>query len=198
MNKLHTMSMVISTLLMAVGCNQSAPVETSAPSVLAGVAVIDLDEVARQLGSDKQIVSAIKKREAALNNQLSQMAKQYTAEFEKQKETLDATPQEQEPAVQLATFQQQVNQNFSNARAQAQQDLSVHRSKLIQQFREAVRPTAQKVAAKRGLQVILTQQESLIYDVSEECDITNEVIGLLRTSIASKASAEGKQPAEKQ
>lgn len=193
MNKLQAASMLMSFVLLAAGCNQSPSLEKPAPNALAGVAVIDLDEVARQLGSDKQIVTAIKQREAALNNKLSQMAKQYTAQFEKQKETLNAVPQEQESAVQLATFQQQVNQNYNNARAKAQQDLSAHRSDLIERFRNAVRPTAQKVAAKRGLKVILTQQESLIYDVASECDITEEVVSMLRTSSAKKAKAEAQQ-----
>ena len=176
--------------LMSTGCNQSA--QQSGPvASTGGVAVIDLDEVARQLGSDKQIVTAIKQREAALNTKLGDLAKNYMAEFEKHREALAAEKQDQ--SVQLASYQQQVNKNLSTARAQAQQNLTQHRSKLITQFREAVLPAARRVANGRGMNVILTKQDSLLYAYQPDADITAEVVTTLRASMAKTASATAEQ-----
>ncbi|WP_442481508.1 OmpH family outer membrane protein [Aeoliella sp. SH292] len=189
MNRLFAFTALVSTYVLSAGCNQLTVPTAPAGKTTPGIAVIDLDEVARQLGSDQQIVTAIKKREEALNGKLSEIAKAYTDEFKKQKETLDAQPAE-DNAVQLATYQKQVNQNFSTAKAQAQQNLSQHRQQLIAQFRDAVRPAARKVAQQRGLSVIVTKQEPLLYDYSEEADITSEVVEVLRASAAKKTSTE--------
>ena len=186
MNRLFAFTALVSTYVLSAGCNQMSLPTGEAAKPNAGVAVIDLDEVARQLGSDQQIVTAIKKREEVLNTKLSEIAKAYTDEFKKQKETLDAKPAE-ENAVQLATYQKQVNQSFNTAKAQAQQNLSQHRQQLIAQFRDAVRPAARKVAQQRGLSVIVTKQEPLLYDYSDESDITSEVVEVLRASAAKKA-----------
>lgn len=160
----------------------------------AGIAIIDLDEIARQLGSDKQIVSAIKQRQAALNNKLTELAQNYSDELKKQKDTLEA--ESQDPAVQLASYQQQVNQSFSTAKAQARQNLSQHRSQLVQQFKDAVRPAARRVAEQRGFSVIVTKQDSLLYEYDADHDITSDVIQVLRVSSAPK-TANQKAPAKR-
>ena len=199
MNKFASVIALACSALLSIGCNnieQTAP-PTAAAKPSAGIAIIDLDEVARQLGSDKKIVNAIKQRESALNTKLVELAQNYTSEFKKQKEAIEAQAQNQEGEVQLATYKQQVNQNFKTARAQAQQNLSQHRQKLIGQFREAVRPTARKVAQQRGLSVIVTQQDSLLYDFDPECDITDDVVKALRASTAAKKTA-AQEPANKQ
>lgn len=189
MNRLFAFTALVSTYVLSAGCNQMTLPTTAGSKPTVGIAVIDLDEVAKQLGSDQQIVTAIKKREEVLNGKLSEIAKAYTDEFKKQKAVLDAQPAE-ENAVQLASYQKQVNQNFSTAKAQAQQNLSQHRQQLIEQFRDAVRPAARKVAQQRGLSVIVTKQEPLLYDFTDEADITNEVIEVLRASAAKKASTD--------
>lgn len=176
------------------GCNQPPQASPTAQAMSAGIAIIDLDEVARQLGSDKQIVTAIKQRQAALNSKLTEMAQAYTAEFKRQKEALASETNEE--GVQLATYQKQVNQSFNNAKAQAQQNLSQHRLQLVKQFRDAVRPAARKVANQRGLKVIVTKQDGLLYDYSPEHDITDEVVQLLRAS--SNAQPAAAKPQEKQ
>ncbi|CAK9037521.1 Outer membrane protein (OmpH-like) [Durusdinium trenchii] len=179
--------------LLSIGCNQMvqpAPTATTTDSS-AGIAIIDLDEVARQLGSDKQIVNSIKQRQAALNGKLVELAQNYTTEFNKQKEVIEAQPESNEGAVQLASYEKQVNQRFNTAKAQARQNLTQHRSKLIQQFRDAVRPAARKVADDRGLSIIVTKHDNF-YDYDAECDITQEVVEVLRASAAAKKTAAAK------
>jgi Skp family chaperone for outer membrane proteins len=189
---LATLSFCIA--IATLGCNRVQTPHTPAAKSTAGIAIIDLDEIARQLGSDKKIVTAIKQREAALNGKLSELAQSYNAELKKQKEAIEA--ESEKSTVQLASYQKQLNQNLHNAKAQAQQNLSVHRSQLVQQFRDAVRPAARSVADKRGLSIIVTKQDSLLYDFNPEHDITAEVVEVLRASMSSKAA--NNPPAEKQ
>ncbi len=175
-------------VVLATGCYQSPNLGSQAPTADAGIAIIDLDEIARQLGSDKQIVSAIKQRQAALNTKLTELAQSYSDELNKQKEAIEA--KSQDSAVQLASYQQQVNQSFSTAKAQAQQNLSQHRSQLVQQFKDAVRPAARRVAERRGFNVIVTKQDSLLYEYDADHDITDEVIQVLRASSTPKTASQ--------
>lgn len=190
MNKFITTVALACIGLLSVGCNQlNQPAQTTAdaePS--AGIAIIDLDEVARQLGSDKQIVNSLKQRQQQLKNQLVELAENYRAEFNKQKEVVEAQAEDNSGTVQLASFEQQVNQKFNSARVQADQVLSQHKLNLVNKFRDAVRPAARKVAHERGCAVIVTKQDSL-YDYDPECDITNEVVQVLRASAAAKKTA---------
>lgn len=194
MKTLSTLSALSLPALLLTGCNQaSSPSQPAATTPTSGVAVIDLDEVARGLGSDKQIVSSIEQRKEALNTKLADLAKAYMAEFQKHKDALEATPDQSDNSVQLASYQQQVNKGLSTARAQAEQNLSQHRSKLIAQFREAVQPAARRVANQRGMNVILTKQDSLLYAYEPQADITGEVVELLRANMAKQAAAPQKE-----
>lgn len=195
MKTLSACSLLSLFALLATGCNQNAD-QSNRAAPLSGVAVIDLDEVARELGSDKQIASAIEKRKEVLNTKLGDLAKGYMAEFQKQKDALEATPNQGDSSVQLASYQQQVNKGLSTARAQAQQNLTQHRGKLITQFRDAVLPAARRVAKQRGMSVILTKQDSLLYAYEPEADITAEVVSMLEASMAKTAAAPA--PAKKQ
>ncbi len=179
-------TLCFSVALATAGCNQVQVPPPAEAKSSAGIAIIDLDEIARQLGSDKKIVTAIQQRQAALNSKLSELARSYTDTFQKQKEAIEA--ESDEAAVKLASYQKQVNQSFNTAKVQAQQNLSAHRGQLVQQFRDAVRPAARRVASSRGLSVIVTKQDSLLYDFSPDHDITAEVIQALRTSSATQAT----------
>ena len=123
-----------------------------------------------------------------MNSKLVELAKNYTSEFNKQKQAIEAQPEAENTEVQLASFEKQVNQKFNSARTQAQQNLSQHRTTLIKKFRDAVRPAARKVAHDHGYSVIVTKQDSW-YDYDPECDITNEVVQVLRASAATKKTA---------
>lgn len=193
MNKFITTVAFACLGVLSIGCNQmnqpATPTAEAKPS--AGIAIIDLDEVAKQLGSDKQIVNSIQQRKAALNTKLVELAQNYTTEFNKQKEAIEAQPENNEGAVQLASYEKQVNQQFNTARSQAKQNLVQHQVKLVKQFRDAVRPAARKVAQERGLSIIVTKQESW-YDYDSECDITADVVKVLRESAATRKTTAAK------
>ena len=191
MNKQIAFSVLFLALPLFAGCTQSGqPAEATASAGKSGIAIIDLDKIAHELGSDKQIATAIKQRESALNSKLTEVAQAYSAALQKQKEELESAETQDGGAVQLASYEKQAVQKLNSVKSQAQQNLALHRSQLINKFREAVRPAARKVARDRGLNVIVTKQDSLVYDFEPECDITDEVVQVLRASIAKKATTD--------
>ncbi len=170
---------------LAAGCNQSA--STLVPQ--GAVAVIDLDAIASRLGSDKQIVDSIAQRQTSLSQQLVDLAKSYNQQIEEKKKTLTEAPTERAD-VTVASWQKQANANLNKVKQQAEADLKKHQATLIAQFREQIKPVARRVAQKRGLSVIVTKNDNVLYDVAPSADITEEVIAdLIAASPAASAAA---------
>src|SRR5690606_836086 len=129
--------------------------------------------IAERLGSDKQIVESIASRQTSLSQQLVDLAKSYNAQIaEKQKTLAETTPEQTE--VTVASWQKQANANLSKVKQQAEADLQRHQAQLIAQFREQIKPAARRVAQKRGLSVIGTKNDNVLYDGAPAADSTEE------------------------
>ena len=175
------------TLPLSGGCNQPAGVPSG--GTVGAVAVIDLDAIAQRLGSDKQIADAITQRQTSLSQQLVDLAKSYNQQIAEQKKKLAETPAEQEK-VTLANWQQQANKNLNQVKHQAELDLQKHKAQLIAQFRDQIKPSARRVAQTRGLSVIVTKNDSVLYDFAPSADITDAVVAdLLATRTAAQTTA---------
>jgi Skp family chaperone for outer membrane proteins len=172
--------------LGTMGCNRQPPA-TVAKSP--GVAVIDLDAIAHRLGSDKQIVDSISQKQSSLSQQLVELAKSYNQQIADRKKALEQE-QPKPSDVTLAAWEQQANENLNKVKRQAAADLDKHRAALIQQFRDQIKPAARKVAESRGLSVIVTKNDNVLYDFSASADITDAVVAeLLAARTASTAAA---------
>jgi Skp family chaperone for outer membrane proteins len=161
------------------GCGQPA----SPPAPMGTVAVIDLDAVAKDLGSDRQIAKSINERQSALTEQLVQLAKSYQAQLSQHQAAQaggTAAPTST-PGVELASWQQRANANLDQAKKQVRSDLAQHRAQLVQQFREQIKPFARQAAQSRGLSVIVTKNDAVVYDFSDSVDITAAVLDAIRT-----------------
>jgi Skp family chaperone for outer membrane proteins len=164
------------TVTLLAGCNRQ---QNAAESVSIGaVAVIDLDAIAQRLGSDKQIAESITKRQTSLSQQLVDLAKSYNQQIEDQKKKL-AEAQAEQGEVTLANWQQQANANLNKVKQQAQIDLQKHKAALVAQFREEIKPAARRVAQARGMSVIVTKNDSVLYDFAPAADITDAVVSEL-------------------
>ena len=155
------------------GCNR--PASSGDQTASGSVAVIDLDAVAQRLGSDKQMADSISQRQNSLNQQLVEMAKSYSQQITEKKKTLEETQPEQS-GVTLAAWEQQANANLNKVKQQAAIDLQKHRSELIQRFRDEIKPAARRVAQSRGLSVIVTKNDSVLFDCAPTADITDAVV----------------------
>ena len=167
----------ISFLFTFTGCERYSA--SSEHLVAGGAAVIDLDEVARRIGSDRAITQSITQRQSSLKQQLQQMAESYRSQISERKR-LEASQSQTE--VSLATWEQQASASLAKAKGQAKADLANHRTELVRQFREAVKPAARKIANQKGLALIVTKNDAVIFDYSQTADITSEVVQELLSS----------------
>jgi Skp family chaperone for outer membrane proteins len=172
---------VVVASLICCGCQKNPhpnPVSQAntagAAGALGTVAVIDLDAVARQIGRSEIMVASIKQREATLNQQLRGVQTSYQQQLRKKQEEFgdEATG---DASQQLALLQRQVHHNLNQCRTQAQTDLNRHRLQLIAQFREEVKPLARQVAAEKGLSIVVTKNDAVVFTYTSAVDITDEV-----------------------
>ncbi|HMO85128.1 MAG TPA: OmpH family outer membrane protein [Lacipirellulaceae bacterium] len=166
------------------GCGwQSAP---NSKGTAGAVAIIDLDEIARRLGSDRQIADSLNQRQTALRQQLVELAQSYSQQIADQRKSLPAE-QPGQADVTLAGWEQQANANLNQVKQQAELDLLNHRQRLMAQFRDQVKPVARRVAQQRGLSVIVTKNDTVIFDYAAGADITDEVVDELLAASAPAA-----------
>lgn len=166
---------------VGVGCSRPA---TSAPSAPLGtVAVIDLDRVAQKLGQDRQITQAIQTQQSLLQKQLQELAAAYDQQLAQNRQN-SAEPSTGEVA--LASWQQQASANLGKARQELEAKLTAHRAQLVLQFREQIKPFAREAARARGLSVIVTKNESVVYDFVDAVDISDDVVTAIRDSDAAQ------------
>jgi Skp family chaperone for outer membrane proteins len=164
-------------------CNQgSAPVaEQAVTKQSGGVAVIDLDEVARLLGCELTIKQSLTARETSLNQQLETLRVSYANQLSQRKQELPEQPADGELA-QVQAFEQQAVKQIQEARQQAQNDLITQKNNLIAAFREEVKPVASQVAATKGLSLVVSKNETFLFAFDSAVDITKEVVAQMRTT----------------
>ncbi len=150
-------------------------------------AVIDLDLIAARVGQDKALQQALNQTAASLNNQLAQQRKNFQQRVILEEQKLVKQEQESnerrtlEQQQQLEALVQNLNATMARSRAVSQQQLSAQQIQLIQQFRSKVRPIAMEVARERGISIILTKNESMLFAYDQAFDISEEVIRRMAT-----------------
>ncbi|MCH2118466.1 MAG: OmpH family outer membrane protein [Pirellulales bacterium] len=185
--------LIISALVVSQsGCSDSSRTPTASAPLAPphGVAVIDLDAVAQRLGSDAVMNQSLQTAAATLDQNFATIQATYQTQFDTAKTELGETPTT-EQTQQLANFGKEINLKLNQTRQTAQSQLTQHRSQLIQRFRDQVKPIAQAVASQRGLDVVVSKNDTVIFAFGPTADITDEVIETLlaQTSAGSKTPA---------
>lgn len=160
------------------GCGQPTPQPPAARTPQGGVAIIDLDAVAARLGNDQQMLASISSKQAELNQHLAQTAQAYRKQLEAQRQP--PAPGGESEGVTLAAFEQAAQSRLDEARRQAETTMAAHQAELVRQFRNHVRPAARRVARERGLSIIITRNDSVVYDYVDAVDITDAVVAELQ------------------
>ena len=167
--------------LVSSGCGSKVDPSTSGKKepasghAVGAVAIIDLDVIAKQLGSDKEMSVSIQQREASLNQQLAAVRDSYNKQISEKQGEFGANPTP-EQAQHLADMQRQVNANLNQVLQRAKNDLNQHSARVIQHFRNEIKPVAREVATEKGLSIIVTKNDSVIFDYDRAVDITDEVV----------------------
>ena len=200
MRRHRAVALLGSLILFAGGCNCNYPWSRKANTPehpgqrLSGVAVVDLDEVARRLGSDVAMVQAIRESQTSLNQQLQSMQTSLQQQYQRTKHEIDgrqvqAKRDEATGTKQLKALGQQITVQLNQARRSANSQINAHRQQLIQRFREEVKPVARHVAFERGLGVVVTKNESVLLAFDDAHDITAAVVEKLQAQRAASQSA---------
>ncbi len=146
-----------------------------------GVALIDLDDVAKRLGRDVSIVQELKDAGGPLGDQLTAAQKEYQAQFDRSKDSIGAKPTDADTQ-KLAELGRNLNLQLQQKQQQAQQELNSKRVALVSRFREELKPVALKIASHKGLGTVLVKSDMVVLGSEPGLDITDEVVAeMIRT-----------------
>ncbi|MBM4093691.1 MAG: OmpH family outer membrane protein [Planctomycetes bacterium] len=183
---------VLAFLLISTGCQKPA-------ASSGGVAVIDLDKVATAMGWLDEISKSIQAADVELRAHLSEVLRnslrsvegakaQIAAEAKltpeqtkiltsaKDDRELAALPLTKEQRTRLVETVNKANTEWRTALNNYQQTLQGRRANLILNYREKIRPTARRVAASKGMNVVVTTSDNLLYYDPQSSEITDQVI----------------------
>lgn len=161
---MRRMGLLIGLVLLMAGCAQGKA---------GGIAVINIDDVAKALGGDKAIEEKVQAHSQELSAKLDKIREDLKKTLVEEQAKLGTTP----TAEQKQTFQQnfqRAQQAFNEQGQQAQQELNAFRLKQFNEFRDQVKPVAETIAKKMGASVVSTPATLLWFEPSQ--DITQKVI----------------------
>lgn len=157
------------------------------------VAVLDVAAVAKATGQDVVLNSQAEAARKRLEEQLVQIA----ADLEKELQAEQAKRGGAAAAAKEQSFQllaAQARQQLAQTQLVAQQKAQEYQLELATQYRQSVKPVAEKIARARGASVILVAGPTLLW-FEPALDITAEVIGELRAGPPSAAAGKATEPA---
>lgn len=166
-------ALVVSVFLSACG-------PTAGPGK-GGVALIDLEDAAKRLGRDVAITEELQSAGAVLGDQLAAAQKELQEEFAREKQAVGDKPTAADTE-KLTELGRSLNVQFQQKQQQAQQELAAKRLALVNRFREEVKPVAMKIAASRGLEVVLVKSDVVVLANEPGVDITDAVVAELTRS----------------
>jgi Skp family chaperone for outer membrane proteins len=70
----------------------------------------------------------------------------------------------------------QATASLNQVQQKAKSDLNQHRVQIVQQFRDEIKPIARQVASEKGLSIIVTRNETVVFDFTSAVDITEDVV----------------------
>ncbi len=136
-----------------------------------GVAILDIDAVARELGIEDAVKNQLLTMQNGLNGELQKAQANLQAQMKGAEQAAGAAPTDDQKR-QLVSTNQQLNGQFNQLKAQAQQTLAQERVNKINAFREQLKPIALAAAKAKGLSVVLMKVTPPVYAYGDEVDIT--------------------------
>lgn len=136
-----------------------------------GVAVLDIDAVARQLGVEEKVRVDLLNMQNSLNQELQKTQSALQNQMMGVERAAGQNPSEEQRR-QIVATNQQLNSEFNRLKAQAQNTLAQERVRLINEFRIQLEPIALKAAKEKGLHVVLMKVTPPVFTYATEVDIT--------------------------
>ncbi len=149
----------------------------SAQAQSGGVAILDIDAVARELGVEDQVRVDLITMQSDLNAELQRTQATMQAQMNNVEQGAGENPSDADRQKVLQT-NQQLNLEFNRLKNQAQQNLAQERVRMINEFRIRLEPVALMAAKKKGLDIVLMKTTPPVFTHSKEVDITEETTKL--------------------
>jgi len=149
----------------------------SAQGQSGGVAILDIDAVARELGVEDQVRVDLITMQSDLNAELQRTQAMMQNQMNNVEKEAGETPSDAERQKVLQT-NQQLNLEFNRLKNQAQQNLAQERARMINEFRVRLEPVALMAAKQKGLDIVLMETTPPVFTYAKEVDITEETTKL--------------------
>ncbi|MDF1823777.1 MAG: OmpH family outer membrane protein [Verrucomicrobiales bacterium] len=144
----------------------------SAQAQQGGVAILDIDYVARELGVEEKVRIDLISMQNRLNEELQKTQAKLQEQMSGVEESAGENPTEEQRRQIMAT-NQQLNSEFNRLKGQAQQALAQERVRLINEFRIRLEPVALMVAKEKGLDVVMMKVTPPVFAYTSSVDITS-------------------------
>ena len=184
--KISPLLLCTALAIVATGCERPAAQASSAPN--GTVAILDLDAVAKRLGRDVAIADQIKAEGETLASQLAKTKTELQSQLDSSAQALGDKPSDADKQ-KLVELGQSLNARLQSKQQEARQELSQKQLSLIQQFREEVKPIAQKIAAGKGMNTVLLRSDIVVLSADPSVDITDAVVAEMISSGKGSATA---------
>ena len=142
-----------------------------------GVAVLDIDAVARELGIEEKVRVDLVSMQNSLNQELQRTQAALQNQMLGVERAAGQNPTEEQRR-QIVATNQQLNAEFNRLKSQAQNTLAQERVRLINEFRIQLEPYALKAAQAKGLEVVLMKVTPPVFTYAAEVDITEDTAKL--------------------
>jgi Skp family chaperone for outer membrane proteins len=181
--KMSCVATVLTATLLIAGCGTERS---------GGVAVVDLDRVANELGRSAVMLQRLQQQQNGLNQKLASVKTSFEQQISENFEKLPEEPSEEE-AAKLLNMKRNANIQLASYKKQATSALGQLKNSAIAGFRAEAMPIARDAAKERGMSVVLTTNDSVVFAFDKAVDITDDVIARMEKS-APKTSAVAMAP----
>ena len=140
-----------------------------------GILVVDSHQVYKDLGRDLADLQAQQQARTRLETQLKNVQSQITEEMDAKKTEFGENPTEEQVEI-LTAMERDATVRMQGEIAKSQQSLTKLDMQLRQQFRNAMKQVADKIAAERGASLVLIASPEVILSVDQSAFITDAVV----------------------
>lgn len=152
-----------------------------------GVVLLNLDRAFRDSGRAAALTETMKIEQAALSSKLGGLRADLENMISTKKKEFGDSPNEQQQK-DLKRLDEELVVKIRQATEKNQQQLQQFVGESITQFRQEVKPIAEKVAAKHNASIVLNLTTEQIISFNYSSDITDEVVAALQKEVKSPVS----------
>ncbi|HEC28614.1 MAG TPA: OmpH family outer membrane protein [Gammaproteobacteria bacterium] len=171
--KLGLLAMLTSVIA---ACNQQAANTTG---------VIDLARISTETGNAEKIDTELKNIKSRLKTELQTLQTKLQNNFQETQKKFGEKPTDEQRG-QLAKLLTTAQQQLQQARNSAAIELQNKQIELITKLKTSVHKIAEKIAKKRGMTLILINNNNIILSIDEKIDLTDAVIAGFKNQGISK------------